>query len=324
MKKIFCTVGPSSLNKLFLKNAEKFKVSLLRINLSHTSLGNLPKVIEFIKSNCNIPICIDTEGAQIRSKVKKRKYLKKGSIINITPNMTGNSFSLYPYIAPYIKRNTVLDIGFENLKMKVISKIDKNLKCKIISGGILDKNKGIHLINQNIKLPPLTTKDLKAIKIAKSLKIKYYALSFTNSLKDVIFFNNLLKKEHKIFKIETKSGIRNLRKIFSKSDKIIIDRGDLSKDMNLINIPLAQRKIHQISNSLKNKKVYVATNLLESMIVNPYPTRAELNDIFNCLELGSEGLVLAAETAIGKWPIKCIDIMRSIIKTYESKVNEFR
>ena len=246
MKKIFCTVGPSSLNKLFLKNAEKFKVSLLRINLSHTSLSNLPKVIGFIKNNCKIPICIDTEGAQIRSKVKKRKYLKKDSIINITPNMTGGSFSIYPYIAPHIKKNTILDIGFENLKMKVISKNEKSLKCKIISGGILDKNKGIHLINQNIKLPPLTTKDFKAIKIAKSLNIKYYALSFTNSLKDVIFFNNLLKKEQKIFKIETKSGIRNLRKIFSISDKIIIDRGDLSKDMNLINIPLAQRKIHQM------------------------------------------------------------------------------
>ena len=102
-------------------------------------------------------------------------------------------------------------------------------------------------------------------------------------------------------------------------DEILIDRGDLSKDIGLIKIPEAHRKIQKIAKS-KGKKVYVATNLLESMVKNSYPSRAEINDIYNCIELGASGLVLASETAIGKWPEKCVSMLFSIIKNFK-KIN---
>ena len=145
-------------------------------------------------------------------------------------------------------------------------------------------------------------------------------MSFTNSLDDVKKFNKLLKNKRKIFKIESKKAIQNLGKIIKEADEFIIDRGDLSKEITIEEIPVIQRYILKKLNK-KRKKVFIATNLLESMIVNRYPTRAEANDIYNCLELGSTGLVLAAETAIGRWPSECVDFISKIITKFRKLNN---
>ena len=213
----------------------------------------------------------------------------------------------------------ILDIGFENLQIKITKKEKNCFLAKIISEGHLEKNKGVHINNGSITLPILTNKDLEAIKIAKKMKINNFALSFTNSPKDIFFFNKILSKERKIIKIETKKAVKNIEKILKHCDEILIDRGDLSKEINIIEVPKAQRKIQKIANK-KDKKVYIATNLLESMVSKPYPTRAEINDIYNCLELGADGLVLAAETAVGKWPLECIKIMSDVIKSYSKAI----
>ena len=163
----------------------------------------------------------------------------------------------------------------------------------------------------------MTDKDYKAINVGKKYKIKNYALSFTNSSKDVKTFNRLLPKCKKIFKLESLSALKNLKKIIKEGENFLIDRGDLSKSISLEQIPIAQRKIIKEVRK-KRKKVYVATNLLESMIFNKSPTRGEVNDIFNILELGATGLVLAAETAIGNNSINCINYLDKIIKTYKN------
>ena len=186
--KIICTLGPASLNKEFLKFA-KNKISLLRLNMSHLSLNNLEKRIKFIKKHTNIPICIDTEGAQIRTKVRKEKFLRFNQRIKIA-NIKG-AINLYPeFIYKQIKINDILNIGFHNLKLKVIKK-KNNILCKVISSGKLENNKGIHIENRKIKLNYLTQKDFGAIRIGKKFKIKNYALSFTNSTDDIINFNKL-------------------------------------------------------------------------------------------------------------------------------------
>ena len=164
----------------------------------------------------------------------------------------------------------------------------------------------------------MTNKDLEAIKIAKSFNISNFALSFTRSHLDIIKFNSLLKSSRKIFKLETKNAIQNLNKIFKYGKDFLIDRGDLSKETSVEKIPIYQR--HIMSKAKKNKKnIFVATNCLESMIINPYPTRAEANDIYNILELEAKGLVLAAETAIGKFPVESIIFLKKMIKTYVKK-----
>ena len=314
--KIICTLGPQSFNKKFLKFA-KNRISLLRLNMSHLSLKNLEKSIKYIKKNTTVPICIDTEGAQIRTKVKKKKYYKLGEKIIIS-SLKGD-IKLYPdSIYNQIKINDILNIGFHNLKLKVLKK-KNNLICKVVSAGILENNKGVHIENRKIKLNYLTNKDLEAIKIGKKFKIKNYALSFTNSVSDIIKFNKLLKNENKIFKIETAVAIKNFKLIIKKGNNFLIDRGDLSKDVNVENIPIVQRQLFHIKKNKNDKKIYVATNLLESMLENSYPTRGEANDIYNSLEMGASGLVLAAETAIGKHPKSSVIFLQKMIKAFGAK-----
>ncbi len=311
--KIFCTLGPSSINKKFLSYAEG-KVNLLRLNMSHLSLKKLEENIKYIRKYSNIPICIDTEGAQIRTKVKKRQYFKKNSNIEITTN---KNFTLYPdNIFNLLKKGDVLDIGFEDLKIKIKSKKKFRIIAKTISAGLLETNKGVHIKNREIKLNFLTKKDTEAIKIGKKLLIKNYALSFVNTASDIEKFKKILKKENKIFKIETLKSIKNLKPILSSGSKFLIDRGDLSKEIGIENIPLIQRKILRLANK-KKKEVFIATNFLESMISKKFPTRAEVNDIYNAIELGASGVVLAAETAIGNYPIECIKLLKKIFKNFK-------
>lgn len=310
---IFCTIGPSSLNKKFLKFA-KNKIDLLRINMSHVSIKSLKQQIKFIKKNSSIPICIDTEGAQIRTKIKKKKYYKKNKKLIISKYYGSTRF--YPYsVFDKLKLKDKLELGFSGLEIEIKKKLLNRLICKVIKPGLLEKDKGVHVKNRRIKMNYLTEKDIQAIKIARENKIKNFALSFTNTAEDVKKFNTLLDNKVKIFKLETKSALKNLKQIIKFGKNFLIDRGDLSKDISIEQIPVAQRKIIKASTK-NNKNVYVATNFLESMINNNIPNRGEVNDIYSTLEQGAKGLVLAAETAIGKNPEECVNMLRKIIKVY--------
>ena len=314
---IFCTLGPASLNKNFL-NFAKNKVDLLRLNMSHIEIKNLKKTINFIRSYTKTPICIDTEGAQIRTKVKISKFFKTGQKFKIYNH--SNTINLYPQEIYYkLKNNDVLNIGFEDLKAKIIQKNIKYITLKVLSSGKIDNNKGVHIENRNINLNFLTKKDLQALEISKKLKIKNYALSFTNSYNDILKFNKLLPKTNKIFKIESKKAIRSIDKIIKFGTNFLIDRGDLSKEISIENIPFVQRKILKVSRKFRNKNIYIATNFLESMILNKYPTRGEANDIYNSLEMGAKGLVLAAETAIGRYPEKTVNFLKKMINSFKKQ-----
>jgi len=317
--KIFCTLGPSSLTKNFLEFAELQKVDLVRLNMSHLNIINLKKNIKFIQKNSNLDICIDTEGAQIRTKISKKIFLKINQKIKIYSN---KKFYLYPLnVFEKLKKNDRLELGFDGLIIKIIKKQKNFLEAKCIREGLLETNKGVHLINRKIKLNFLTSKDLVAIDISKKYKIKNYALSFTNSVNDIVKFNKLIPNAKKIFKVETAQALNNFSLLNKKGNEFLIDRGDLSKDISIEKIPQAQRLIFK--KKLKKNKIYIATNLLESMIKMPYPTRAEANDIYNAIEMGAAGLVLAAETAIGKYPRECITFLKNIIKSYKQKIKKF-
>ncbi len=311
--KLLITLGPSTLNKNFLQQAKKLKVNLLRLNMSHLSVKDLEKYIKFIRKYTKVPICIDTEGAQIRTKVSRKKFFKKNSVLKISKK---NNFRLYPnYIEDKLKKNDILDIGFTGLSIKIVKKNHNVIVCKVLSSGFLENNKGVHLVNRTIKLNYLTKKDFSAIKLGKKLGIKNFALSFTNTSKDVMNFNKILKGQNKIFKIETKKSLINISKIFKHGANFLIDRGDLSKDIKIETIPATQRTILKKAKA-HNKNVFIATNFLESMIENNYPTRAEINDIFNAFETGAAGIVLAAETAIGKYPTQCINLVHRIFSQF--------
>jgi len=317
---VFCTLGPSSLNKDFLSFSDKKQIDLLRINMSHVTLKKLPNYINYIRQFTTIPICIDTEGAQIRTSLKIKKFFKKNEYFKFLKQKDKNLF--YPeHIDQALKVGDIMLIGFEGLEMKVIKNNSKEILLKTLCPGIYEINKGVHIQNRKLKLNFLTNKDYKAIEIGKKYNIKYFALSFTNYKNDIKKFNQLLPKEKKIYKIETKKALDHFDTIIKHGQEFLIDRGDLSKEISIEMIPVAQRKILKFSQKFKDKKIYVATNFLESMIENDFPNRAEVNDIFSTLSQGSAGLVLAAETAIGKNPKNCVNYLTKIIRVFKKYNN---
>ena len=308
----------------------KKKIDIFRINLSHTDISKILKTILFLKKNNVKNICIDTEGAQLRTyKVKKKFKLKLNKIIklNVMQNTIKNkSISLYPkFNINTLKVGTKIKIGFEGLLLLVIKNFkNKNyVLAKVISSGLLEGNKGVH-VNQNIKLPALTKKDIYGIKVAMQNGIKIFALSFANNVKNVQEIRNIIgKNSFLISKIETLNSVNNLSSICKASEAILIDRGDLSRYIPIEEIPAIQEKIIKKAKIIKTP-VYVATNLLETMINNSQPTRAESNDIYSTLKQGASGLVLAAETAIGSNPISCVLFLKKCIKIFfkYKKINE--
>lgn len=313
--KILCTVGPSTLNEDSLKKLEEEKVNLLRINLSHTLLEDVEKNIRLIQQYVSIPICIDSEGAQLRSGYLKEgmRLLQEGEVITIPDDLPLN----HPHLLSEIPLGELLYVDFHAACMEVIEKSDGFLRCRVVVGGKVGSNKAMNLAKREIFLPALTQKDKEAILIAKKLGVRHVALSFANCPEDVLEMRQVAGDDFfLISKIESNRGLKNLEAICKLSDALLLDRGDLSREQPIQRIPFWQKKIVAIVKQLQ-KEVYVATNLLESMIHEKIPTRAEVSDVANALLDGVDGLVLAAETAIGNNPVLCVRMVREIINEYQ-------
>jgi len=322
-KEILCTLGPSSINKRVIERLSDLGVDLFRINMSHTDIDDIKSLIQKIKKYSSVPICIDTEGAQIRTGKfvdGSVSLIENKHLIICRESILGNSesFNLYPYdIIEKIAVGDIINIDFNSVLVQVIDKSNDHIKIRVISGGLIGSNKAVSL-QRHIDLPPLTQKDQNAIPIALDLDINHYALSFANSLENVEMLRSLVGTGKTIIsKIESIDGLKNLEKICSVSNAILIDRGDLSRQVSIEKLPIIQKQIIGTAKGL-NTKVYVATNLMESMITNPSPTRAEVNDVYNTLCDAADGLVLAAETAIGEYPIQCATMIKRITDQFNS------
>lgn len=322
--KILATLGPSTLDREKLKQLEEEGVDLFRINLSHTPLSELKSMIEFIQEHTSTPLCIDSEGAQLRTGnipggeviLEEQDAVQMGE-----PTKEREIFYLPFNFNTALKEVGVGDliyVDFNSATIRVVEKKnDKELLGQVVSGGKIGSNKAAHVGDREIFLPPFTRKDEEAIQIARVKGITHFALSFTNSVSDVKQMRNQIGKEaFLISKIETNGALRNLSGICMNSDAILIDRGDLSRAQSLEKIPFLQKQILATAREHK-KEVYVATNLLESMTQNREPTRAEVCDVAWALLEGADGLVLAAETAIGKHPISCVKMIRKIINEWQ-------
>jgi len=318
--KIIITLGPSTLSNNNLNKLKNLNISLFRINLSHTSLNQLKKYLKKIKKHNLSPICIDTEGAQIRTFDVNKRFLKINEEVFLGNNLKKNTknINLYPdFKFKNIRINSHVSIGFEGLKIQIKQVNEKFLKGRVIEAGIIESNKGVHFQN-TIKLNALTKKDIECIKFAKKNNVKIFALSFANNKESVDEIKKYVsKKDTIISKIESKNGFIKRKEIIKNSNMILIDRGDLSRYIEISKIPIAQKIIAKDCKKLK-KSLYIATNLLETMIDKKLPTRAETNDIFNSLLDGANGLVLAAETAIGKNPFESIKFLNTCINSFQN------
>lgn len=319
---ILCTLGPASLDRRIIQRLEHSGATLFRINLSHTRLEELRRVIETIRDATRIPICLDTEGAQIRT----------GEFVNGSINLHDNTvvrahfrrvpaddknFNFYPLeITKLLNLGDFVSIDFNSALVQVIARESDCVSMRVLQGGLVGQNKAV-TVERDIPMPPLTDKDQAALTLACEMGLNHFALSFASRGEDVRQLRRLVGKDaFVISKIESRSGLENLEEIIAFSDALLVDRGDLSRQVPIELLPQTQKRVLQRAQSA-GCRVYVATNLLESMVSMPTPTRAEVNDIYNTLADGADGLVLAAETAIGKYPIQCASMVRKVIGAFQ-------
>ena len=297
--------------------------TLFRINLSHTALGDVSDVIDTIRSHTDVPVCLDTEGAQVRTGafIDGKVAIAENDIIQIPrARAPGNArcFNLYPaYVPGELEVGDFISIDFNAVLVQVVEAGPEGVAVRVLNGGEIGSNKAV-TVERTLAMPSLTEKDIAALKIGRAKGIDHVALSFANHAGDVDEIRCHAGDGAKIIsKIECRNGVENLEDIATRSDAILIDRGDLSREFPVEHIPVLQKQITRRTKAVR-RKVYVATNLLESMIVAPVPTRAEVNDVHNTLVDGADGLVLAAETAIGAHPIACASMIVKLIRSFEA------
>jgi pyruvate kinase len=319
--KLLATIGPSSFNKNTITEMEKNGVDLFKINLSHTKISDVEEVITSLKSWSSVPVCLDSEGAQVRNQYMEEGSVafKEGDTVKVHPNEIkgdNKNISFAPNcVYSQLIVGDLIYVDFHAVTLKVIEKQEKFLLAEVISSGMVGSNKAVN-INREIKLDPITKKDSEAFHIGKKLGITNFALSFTNSANDVKLVREIIGMDvNLISKIESIRGVLNLDEILPLVDDILIDRGDLSREVAIEKIPFLQRRIISKARS-KGVPAYVATNLLESMTNTHAPTRAEVNDVASTLLMGADGLVLAAETAIGNYPIDAVKMINSLVKQF--------
>jgi len=319
-RQIIVTLGPASFDERIVKRMTKSGADYFRINLSHTEVKDYKKIINKVSAWTDKPVCPDTEGAQLRT----GKINKKNNIFELTENQeirlvsdNGKHKENEIPIANFSPMNIfqigdLVKIDFDSVLIHITKKLNNNIYGKVLESGIIRSNKGI-AVDRKIKLPCFTKKDMQILKLSNKLKIETIFLSFCSQSNDIVQLRKYFDYPVKVIaKIESKEGLLNLIDISNEADGILIDRGDLSRDIPLEKIPFAQQKILSEVKPTATP-VYVATNLMENMITNSKPTRAEINDIVTSLNDGAQGLVLAAETAIGKYPIECVRILSRII-----------
>ncbi len=326
--KVIATVGPACNTKPKLKELIAAGVDIFRLNFSHGTHADHAKVIQYVRElneELDTYICLlqDLQGPKIRvGEVEKGAKLKKGQLFTITPvEMIGNSekastvyTNLHNDVAP--GDMILIDDGKIELKVKEIR--GEEVISEVIYGGKLKSRKGINLPYTKVSAPSLTEKDLEDLEFGLANEVNWIALSFVRTAEDIIDLRKRIEAAGSsakiVAKIEKPEALKNIESIVDATDAIMVARGDLGVEIFMEEVPMAQKKIISLCNKAA-KPVIVATQMMESMIENPRPTRAETNDVANAVMDGADALMLSAETAAGLYPV---EVIRSMVKTITS------
>lgn len=334
--KIIATIGPSSEGRGVLKKIILKGVNVCRLNFSHISHEKAREIISSIKSinqelNVNTAILADLQGPKIRiGKLEKQIKLKPGDSICLTTKrpLKGQIEVSYKKFAQDVKINERVLIDDGKIKLKVVETNSKDrVIAKVVAGGKLSSYKGINLPNTSISLPCLTRKDKKDLQFVLSQKIEWLALSFIREGKDIEELRKILKRNKSkigiIAKIEKPEAVKNIDEIIAMSNGIMVARGDLGVEMPAYRVPAIQKMI--VKKAVESARpVIIATQMLESMTVNPIATRAEVNDVANAVIDGADAVMLSGETSVGKYPIKTVETMKRIIRDIEKSEYSFK
>jgi pyruvate kinase len=325
--KILATIGPATKDVEAIRSLILAGIDGVRLNLSHGSYDFFENVFDSVHTACleeKIPLAVlvDLQGPKIRIRDLERPsiFLTMGNFIEITTeDIKGNEKIIstsYKQLANDAEIGDQVLINDGLIRLIVTEKKSNSLICKIINGGALTPKKGMNLPGMKLSTPSITEKDFKDLEFVLKHRVDYIALSFVRSASDVSQLKDWLSEKGKnipvIAKIEKKEAVDNLFEIILAADGIMVARGDLGVELPPQEVPVLQKTIIRQCNAM-GKLVITATQMLESMVNSPIPTRAEASDVANAVWDGTDVVMLSAETSVGQYPFKAVQIMNDII-----------
>ena len=336
--KIVATLGPASSNKDVLLSLIKAGVDVCRLNFSHGKQEDHQKVINTIreinkKYKTNIGILADLQGPKIRIGLVKDGGINliNGTQVKITTKeCIGDDNQIYITYETFpqdVKAGEIILLDDGKLQLKVVETNRKDtVICEVVHGGVLTSRKGVNLPNTKVSIPSLTEEDLINLDFALENDVEWIGLSFVRKAEDIIDLKRIISRSGKtarvIAKIEKPEAIENIDAIIEVTDGVMVARGDLGVEMPLEEVPVLQKMIARKCN-IASKPVIVATQMLESMITTPRPTRAEVNDVANSVLDGADAVMLSGETSVGEFPLIVIETMSRIILNVENNAYKY-
>ena len=334
--KIVCTLGPATDSPETIRQMILSGMNIARLNFSHSTYQQHKHYISLVRetsAKLNMPVAIlaDLQGPKIRVG-KFRQGIKSVPLnpgktyILTTEPYQGDETKInvdYPQLHKYVEKNDIIYIDDGNIELKAVKVTGRNITCEIIIGGELSERKGVNIPHKFLPLPAVTAEDIKDLKFVMNLPVDFIAASFTRNKHGILKIRQILKNHGKqdkfsiISKIEDEEGIQNIDEIIDVSDGIMVARGDMGVSLPRAMVPIVQKELIRKCRS-KSKPVIVATQMFESMISNPHPTRAEVNDVANSILDGADCVMLSAETSKGKYPVQTVREMRNVIETIEN------
>ena len=335
--KVVCTMGPNTNDKEVMRKLIQNGMDVARFNFSHGDHEEQKFRMDLLKElreeeHAHTAILLDTKGPEIRTgllKDGKKVTLQEGNTFVLTmEDIVGDDTKVslsYKGLAEDVQQGTVIliDDGLIGLKVKEI--VDQDIVCEIVNGGELGERKGVNVPNVPVRLPAITEKDKEDIKFGVEQDIDFIAASFVRNAECVLEIRAFLKELDApympiIAKIENAEGIRNIDEIIRAADGIMVARGDMGVEIPAEEVPYLQKMLIQKCNN-NFKTVITATQMLDSMIRNPRPTRAEVTDVANAVYDGTDAVMLSGETAQGKYPVEALQMMVHIIENTEQHLD---
>ncbi len=330
--KIVATLGPASSSKEVLLKMIRAGVDICRINFSHGKHEDHLKIINIIREintrhKTHVGILADLQGPKIRiGEVENNgiQLIKNQEIYITTKEQIGNSEQLYITYQDFpkdVKKGEIILLDDGKLQFRILETNHKDLvKAKVIYGGVLSSNKGVNLPDTKVSIPSLTPKDLEDLDFILKQDIEWVGLSFVREAKDIDELKAIIKSKgastRVIAKIEKPEAVKNLDDIIEATDGVMVARGDLGVECPMEEVPIIQKRIVKKC-IVVAKPVIIATQMMESMISNPRPTRAEVNDVANSVLDGADAVMLSGETSVGEYPVEVIEAMQQIIQKIE-------
>jgi pyruvate kinase len=315
--KILCTIGPATMDLKILKKLYEAGMDAVRINIAHGDFEQYKEIIRLTRDVGEIPIVMDVKGPNIRTTNKAPITAKIGDVIVAGFDNEDLTFSYNFYDEMNPGDKILIDNG------EVITKVKKKENGKLYllveDEGVIQLNKGVNLPNKRlVNIPQLSEKDLEAIEFSKENDVEFIALSFTRDANDVRNLRSKIGSGNQaiIAKIENHEGVKDIDAILEEADSIMVARGDMGVEIEYEKVPHIQKEIIRKCNQ-QGKIVITATQMLESMVNSPIPTRAEASDVANAILDGSDAVMLSEETSIGKYPVECVEMMSKIAKEAE-------